>query len=78
MPERDPNFLDETHSNSFTLWKSQGLPQTPTPEQIAELEEASKLHEVSEPPDYTVAQGRGTLSTRLARQGVTLTEPEWE
>ena len=30
--------IDDTHSNSYTVWKAMGSPQSPTPEQYAQLE----------------------------------------
>ncbi len=35
--------VDETHANAFTLWRSLGEPQSPTPEQIAQLHAAADL-----------------------------------
>jgi xylan 1,4-beta-xylosidase len=71
-------LIDETHSNSFTIWKAQGSPQKPTAAQIQEMEEASKLAKVANPAEITTKGGVCELKFPLARQGVTLLELEWK
>jgi xylan 1,4-beta-xylosidase len=41
--------IDETHSNSYSVWKGMGSPQTPTPEQYTRLKEAGQLDHLSSP-----------------------------
>lgn len=69
-------LIDESHSNAFNLWLSMESPQSPTPAQIADLEEASRLAE-TDPPAVKVDGGRCEIGFRLARKGVTLLELEW-
>jgi len=75
-PRITRKLIDENHSNSFTAWLAQGSPQTPTPEQIAELEEASKLATVDDTTMKTNGD-QAVITFPLARQGVTLLELEW-
>ena len=70
--------VDETHGNSFTLWKAQGQPQSPTPAQYAELEAAGKLAELGKPSTIPVSNHSATLDFKLPRQGVSLIVLEWE
>ncbi len=35
--------IDDTHSNSYTAWKTMGISQTPTAEQYAQLKSAGQL-----------------------------------
>ncbi len=76
-PKVTRTLIDETHSNSFTLWLAMGSPQSPTEEQIRDLEEISQLADVSD--DTTVSSDEENLevSFTLARQGVTLVELQW-
>lgn len=81
-PEGTPKvtryLVDETHSNSFTAWLAMDSPQEPSAEQIAQLEEASKLATVEEGATFTVGDGSSTVSLTLPRQGVSLIELNWE
>ncbi len=70
--------IDETHSNAFTLWLSLGSPQDPAAEEIAALEQASRLTE-SGPPELSKSDdGRLSFSLTLPRQGVSLHLLEWD
>lgn len=64
--------VDENHSNSFTAWQALGSPQEPTADQIATLEEASKLKTLDAPDTYTDG-----FTFDLPRQGVSLHILEW-
>jgi xylan 1,4-beta-xylosidase len=64
--------IDETHSNSFTMWKALGSPQQPTPAQYAELEQAGKLATLDEGTTLPVSNHSATLQFKLPRQGVSL------
>ena len=70
--------VDETHGNSFTLWKSMGEPQKPTPEQYAELEAAGKLAELGKPSTVEIKDHNAAIDFELPRQGVSLLVLEWE
>lgn len=80
-PDGEPvvrrTLIDAGHSNSFTAWLAMDSPQKPTPEQIAELEEASELAEATKPASVTRGGATCTVSFPLARQGVTLLELTW-
>jgi xylan 1,4-beta-xylosidase len=69
--------VDRTHSNSYTVWKSMGSLQKPTPEEYAELERAGQL-EMAGSPEWVASQG-GQVQVKfaLARQGVTLVQASW-
>jgi xylan 1,4-beta-xylosidase len=65
-------MVDSTHSNAYAAWQSMGSPQSPTPEQYAELEQAGKLAagDVIEP--LAVEDGSTTVRLKLPRQAVSL------
>jgi len=76
-PKVTRTLIDETHSNSFTLWLAMGSPQSPTEEQIRDLEKISQLAEVSKDTTVSSDEGKLEVSFNLTRQGVTLVELEW-
>jgi len=69
--------IDETHSNSYTVWKGMGSPQTPTPEQYARLKEAGQLELLSSPEWLDVSDGKVTIGTELPRQATSLMRIKW-
>lgn len=68
--------IDDTHSNSYTLWKQMGSPQQPTQSQIAELEKAGQLQKLGEPKKLTSKNGTLRVEMVLPRQGVSLLKIE--
>ena len=70
--------VDETHGNSFTLWKALGSPQKPSPEQFADLEAAGKLAELGPNTTVAVQDHAASIQFPLPRQGVSLLVLEWE
>lgn len=46
------NVINSDYSNPYALWKKQGCPQTPTPQQIKLLKEASKPTEKNAEYEY--------------------------
>lgn len=69
--------IDEQHSNSFAAWKRMGSPQQPTPEQYAELAQASELTLLHSPTwAKTDANGELALAFDLPRQAVSLLQIE--
>lgn len=70
--------VDETHGNSFTLWKSMGEPQKLTPEQYTELEAAGKLAKLAPDAETQIADHTASLDFTLPRQGVSLLVVEWD
>jgi xylan 1,4-beta-xylosidase len=69
--------IDETHSNSYTVWKEMGSPQKPTAEQLARLEKAGQLEELTPPTNVTSANGVVSTQLELPRQAVSLLVLEW-
>lgn len=69
--------IDQTHSNSWTVWKEMGSPQHPTPEQYAKLESAGQLQLLESPRWIPVTNGTVNLETTLPRQGVSLVQVSW-
>jgi len=69
--------IDDTHSNSYTVWKSMGSPQSPTPEQYTQLKEAGQLELLSSPEWLDVSGGRLIVTTALPRQATSLMHLKW-
>ncbi len=69
--------IDETHSNAYTAWKNMGSPQSPTPEQYAQLKAAGQLQLLSSPVWLDVDNGKVTIETTLPRQAVSLLHLKW-
>lgn len=70
--------IDKEFSNSYEAWKKMGSPKNPTTEQVAELERAGQLKELSAPSTIPVKGGEATLNFPLPRQGVSLLKLSWE
>jgi len=69
--------LDDTHSNSYTAWKSMGSPQHPTTEQYAALQAAAELQLLDSPKWAEVTNGRVELKMEMPRQSVSLIHVKW-
>jgi xylan 1,4-beta-xylosidase len=69
--------IDETHSNAYTAWKNMGSPQSPTPDQYAQLKAAGQLQLLSSPTWLDVDEGRVTIDANLPRQAVSLLLLKW-
>jgi len=69
--------IDDTHSNSYTVWKAMGSPQSPTPEQYARLKEAGQLELLTSPEWLDVRDSRVMVETILPRQATSLLHLEW-
>jgi xylan 1,4-beta-xylosidase len=69
--------IDDTHSNSYTVWKQMGSPQTPTAEQYARLKAAGQLELLSSPEWLDVRDGKVTIATALPRQATSLMRLQW-
>jgi xylan 1,4-beta-xylosidase len=66
--------VDQTHSNSYEVWKGMGSPQRLSAEEVSELRERAGL-EVSSPPEWVkVRDGEAKMRLRVPRQGVVLME----
>ncbi|GAB3949867.1 beta-xylosidase [Spirosoma harenae] len=70
--------IDQENSNSYEVWKKMGSPKNPTTAQVAELEKAGQLKELSAPSTITVKGGEANLTFTLPRQGVSLLKLSWE
>ena len=69
--------IDRDHSNSYTLWKQMGSPQSPTPEQYARLEAAGQLQLLESPRWVASQSGAVELIFALPRQAVSLVQVSW-
>jgi xylan 1,4-beta-xylosidase len=69
--------IDGTHSNSYTVWKKMGSPQSPTADQYAELRDAGQLQLLSSPEWLDVRDGKITIPTTLPRQATSLMRLKW-
>ena len=69
--------IDNDHSNSYTLWKSMGSPQNPTPEQYSRIEAAGHLQELGPSESVPVKSGKAELHFSLPRQGVSFVQASW-
>jgi xylan 1,4-beta-xylosidase len=69
--------IDQEHSNSFAAWRKMGSPQSPSPDQYAELEKAGGLARIDTPHVMTWVGGVASLPVILPRQAVSLFVLEW-
>ena len=69
--------IDETYSNAYTAWMNMGSPQSPTPEQYAQLKAAGQLQLLTSPVWLDVDDGKVTVKTNLPRQAVSLLRLNW-
>jgi xylan 1,4-beta-xylosidase len=69
--------IDDDHSNAFIAWQHLGSPQTPTPEQLAQLEKTGQLTALADPSTVTVSNSTVTLHFTLPRQGISLLKLTW-
>ncbi len=69
--------IDDTHSDAYTEWQAIGSPQSPTPEQYAQLKAAGQLHLLTSPDWLDVSDGKVTIPTSLPRQSVSLLHLKW-
>jgi xylan 1,4-beta-xylosidase len=69
--------IDDTYSNSYTVWKRMGSPQTPTTEQYAQMKAAGHLELLTSPEWLDVSNGKVTIATNLPRQATSLMHLKW-
>jgi xylan 1,4-beta-xylosidase len=69
--------IDDSHSNSYALWKAMGSPKNPTEEQIRILEDGGQLKTLGSPQYRQPNRGELTISTDLPRQGVSFIKLAW-
>jgi xylan 1,4-beta-xylosidase len=69
--------IDDSHSNAWTVWKSMGKPEQPTPEQYAKLQAAGQLSLLSPAGWLKVKGGEAKISVTLPRQAISLLRLSW-
>jgi xylan 1,4-beta-xylosidase len=69
--------IDDESSNSYEAWKKMGSPQSPSAEQIQQLERAGQLQMRGSPQWVTVRNGEYKLETEIKRQAVVLLKLSW-
>jgi xylan 1,4-beta-xylosidase len=69
--------IDQDHSNAHTVWQKMGSPQSPTPQQYAELKQAGQLETLGDSQIATIVGGNADLKITLPRQAVSLLVLEW-
>ncbi len=69
--------VDRDHSNAYEAWKRMGAPQTPTPDQFAQLEQSGRLAQIGPPQRLAASDGRVRLAFALPRQAVSLITIAW-
>lgn len=69
--------IDQEHSNAYTLWKRMGSPQSPSPEQYAQLEAAGQLALLTSPMWMKAKGGEIELLFPLPRHAVSLIQVTW-
>lgn len=82
IPARKATFthyrIDDTHSNSYEVWKKMGSPQQPTEAQINVLEKAGQLDLLEKPRVIKISNGIAEIQMELPRQGVSLVQISWK
>lgn len=69
--------IDESHSNSFSVWQQMGSPEHPDAKQYEKLEAAGALQMLGSPRWISLHDGRGVVSTSLPGQAVSLLQFGW-
>jgi xylan 1,4-beta-xylosidase len=69
--------IDSTHSNAFTAWQAMGSPQSPSPRQYEQLQDAGQLQPLTSPAWVSIDQGTVRLHFTLPRQGLSLIRIGW-
>jgi xylan 1,4-beta-xylosidase len=69
--------IDDTHSNAYTVWKTMGSPQNPTPAQFAELKAKDGLQQLEPPRELDVRDGAVTVGTEMPSHSISLLKLDW-
>jgi xylan 1,4-beta-xylosidase len=69
--------VDQSHSNSYEVWKEMGSPQKPTEEQYQRLERSGQLELIGSPEWQKTIEGQVRTKFDLPRQGVSLLKLTW-
>jgi xylan 1,4-beta-xylosidase len=69
--------IDSRHSNAFAAWKEMGSPQSPSPEQVEQLQKQGELQLLDSPKPMSIKNGSVHLHFALPRQGLSLIRLTW-
>jgi len=69
--------VDSSHSDSFTVWKGMGSPQSPSQTEYTRLESAGQLQLLNSPEWIDTKHGSVELQFMLPRQGLSLVRVGW-
>ena len=69
--------IDEEHSNSYSVWKKMGSPQSVTDEQFKLLEKAGQLQLLNPAQPMAIKDGEATITMVLPRHAVSLLRLDW-
>jgi xylan 1,4-beta-xylosidase len=69
--------IDQNHSNSYTVWKAMGSPQSPTAEQYQSLKAAGQLQTLESPKWVDSKDGAVRLDFSMPGESVSLVEVSW-
>ncbi len=69
--------IDQNHSNSYTVWKAMGSPQSPTQEQYEVLKAGGQLQRLESPRWVESKDGGVELKFVLPTESVSLVELAW-
>jgi xylan 1,4-beta-xylosidase len=69
--------IDQNHSNSYTVWKAMGSPQSPTMEQYQSLKAAGQLQLLESPRWVDIKDGAVRLDFPMPGESVSLLELSW-
>ena len=70
--------VDATHSNAFAAWKEMGSPQSPSPAQYEQLQNAGQLQLIRSPEWIPIHKGAADVHFALPRQGLSLVRISWQ
>ncbi|MFL6414165.1 MAG: GH39 family glycosyl hydrolase [Bryobacteraceae bacterium] len=69
--------IDGEHSNSYSMWKAMGSPQSPSADQTAKLEASGELQLLESPRYIDAKAGTAELKFNLPVQGISLVQLSW-
>jgi xylan 1,4-beta-xylosidase len=69
--------IDQNHSDSYTVWKAMGSPQSPTAEQYQSLKAAGQLQLLESPRWVASTDGAVRLDFPMPGESVSLVELNW-
>jgi xylan 1,4-beta-xylosidase len=69
--------IDQSHSNSYTVWKTMASPQSPTAEQSQSLKAAGQLQLLESPRWIESKEGAVRLDFPMPGESVSLVELSW-